>query len=81
VARSLRAHEGLILNWFAAKKEYSSGIVEGLNNKVKLTIRKAYGFRELEVAQVAIYHALAKLPEPKLDQRFCGGGQKEERSL
>ena len=45
VARSLRAHEDLILNWFAAKKEYSSGIVEGFNNKVKLTIRKAYGFR------------------------------------
>ena len=38
------------MNWFAAKKEYSSGIVERLNNKVKLTIRKTYGFRELEVA-------------------------------
>ncbi len=28
VARSLRAHEDLILNWLAAKKEYSSRIVE-----------------------------------------------------
>jgi len=71
IARSLRAHEDLILNWFVAKKEYSSGIVEGLNNKVKLTIRKAYGFRELEAAQVALYHTLAKLPEPKLAHRFC----------
>jgi len=71
VARSLRAHEELILNWFAAKKEYSSGIVEGLNNKAKLTIRKAYGFRELKTAEIALYHALAKLPEPKLDHRFC----------
>ena len=71
VARSLRAHENLILNWFAAKKEYSSGIVEGFNNKVKLTIRKAYGFRELKAAEIAIYHALARLPEPKLDHRFC----------
>jgi transposase len=71
VARSLRTHRGLILNWFAAKKEYSSGIVEGLNNKVKLTIRKAYGFRELRAAEVALYHALGKLPEPKLDHRFC----------
>jgi len=71
VARSLRVHDRLILNWFAAKKEYSSGIVEGLNNKVKLTIRKAYGFRELKSAEVALYHALGKLPEPKLDHRFC----------
>ena len=71
VARSLRAHEDLILNWFAAKKEYSSGIVEGFNNTVKLTIRKAYGFRELEAAQIALYHALARLPEPKHDHRFC----------
>lgn len=71
VTRSLRTHEELILNWFAAKKEYSSGIVEGLNNKAKLTIRKAYGFRELKTAEIALYHALAKLPEPKHGHRFC----------
>ncbi len=69
-ASSIRAHEHLILNWFAAKKEYSSEIVDGLNDKVKLIIRKAYGFRELEVAQVAIYHALPELPEPKLTHEF-----------
>lgn len=71
VARSLRAHEDLILNWFAAKKEYSAGIVEGLNNKVKLTIRKAYGFRTFDAAEVALYHALARLPEPRLAHEFC----------
>jgi transposase len=49
VARSIRAHRELILNWFRAKKEFSSGIVEGMNNKIKLTIRKAYGYRELKV--------------------------------
>jgi Transposase len=45
VARTLRAHRELILNYFRAKKQFSSGIVEGLNNKAKLTMRKAYGFR------------------------------------
>jgi transposase len=45
VARSIRGHRELILNWFRAQKEFSSGIVEGLNNKIKLTIRKAYGFK------------------------------------
>ena len=41
VARMLRAHEPLILNWFRAKGEISSGAVEGLNNKIKpKTIQK-----------------------------------------
>jgi transposase len=71
VARSIRAHQELILNWFAAKKEFSSGIVEGLNYRIKLTIRKAYGFRTLEAAEIALYHALGRLPEPKLTHEFC----------
>jgi transposase len=71
VARSIRAHEHLILNWFAAKKEFSSGIVEGLNYRIKLTIRKAYGFRTLEAAEIALYHALGRLPEPELAHEFC----------
>jgi transposase len=71
VARSIRAHRELILNWFKAKKEFNSGIVEGLNYKIKLTIRKAYGFRELKVAEIALYHALARLPEPELAHEFC----------
>jgi transposase len=71
VARSIRKHRELILNWFKAKKEFNSGIVEGLNYKIKLTIRKAYGYRELKVAEIAIYHALGQLPEPQLAHRFC----------
>lgn len=71
VARTIRAHEHLILNWFAAKKEFSSGIVEGLNYRIKLTIRKAYGFKTLEAAEIALYHALGRLPEPKLAHEFC----------
>jgi transposase len=71
VARSIRTHQKLILNWFAAKKEFSAGIVEGLNYRVKLTIRKAYGFRTLDAAEIALYHALGRLPEPKLTHEFC----------
>ena len=71
VARSIRAHKGLILNWFAAKKEFSSGIVEGLNYRIKLTIRKAYGFRTLKAAEIALYHTLGRLPEPELTHEFC----------
>ncbi|MFM0149466.1 transposase [Paraburkholderia sp. RL18-085-BIA-A] len=32
-ARTLRAHRELILNYFHPRKQFSSGIVEGLNNQ------------------------------------------------
>jgi transposase len=41
----LRRHRELILNWLRAKKQFNSGIVEGLNLKLKLTVRKSFGFR------------------------------------
>ena len=71
VARMLRAHRELILNWFRAKKTISAGSVEGLNNKAKLTTRKAYGFRSLRTIEIALYHTLGKLPEPNFTHRFC----------
>jgi transposase len=70
-ARTIRKHRDLILNWFKARKEFSSGIVEGFNYRIKLTMRKAYGFKSLEIAEMAIYHALGQLPEPKLAHEFC----------
>jgi transposase len=71
VARMLRAHRPLILNWFRAKGAISSGIVEGFNNKAKLSIRKAYGFRTFHGMEIALLHALGALPEPQGTHRFC----------
>lgn len=71
VARMLRSHKSLILNWFSAKGTLSSGPVEGLNNKAKLTMRKAYGFKTLNCLQIALYHQLGKLNEPPVTHRFC----------
>jgi len=69
-AQTIRRHKDLILNWFRAKKSFNSGIVEGLNNKVKLTVRKSYGFRTLKCTELALYHTLGKLPEPPLTHKF-----------
>jgi len=66
VARILRAHRELILNYFRARKEFSNGVIEGLNNKAKVTMRKSYGFRTFRVTELAPYHSLGKLPEPPL---------------
>jgi len=71
VARTLRNHRPLILNWFRARGEVSAGAVEGLNNKVKLVTRRSYGFRTPEVAKLALLHNLGRLPEPEFTHRFC----------
>ena len=70
VAKTLRNHRELILNYFRAKKQFSSGVVEGLNNKVKVTMRKSYGFRTFKATEIALYHVLGKLPEPTITHRF-----------
>jgi transposase len=66
IARSLGKHRDLILNYFRAPKEFSSGVIEGLNHKATVTMRKSDGFRTYHVLELALYHSLAKLPEPEL---------------
>jgi len=70
VAKTLRRHRDLILNWFRAEGAISAGIVEGLNNKAKLSMRKAYGFRTVKAIEIALYHQLGALPEPEFTHEF-----------
>jgi transposase len=71
VAVTLTKHRELLLNWFRAKGTISGGAVEGFNNKAKLTIRKAYGFRTYGVIELALYHQLGNLPLPESTHKFC----------
>jgi transposase len=71
VARMLRSHRELLLNWFRARKTISSGVMEGFNNRLKLTTRKSYGFRTFRAVEIALYHTLGALPEPEWTHRFC----------
>ena len=71
VAKMLRRHRSLLLNWFHAKGAISAGIVEGMNNKVKVTTRKAYGFKSYKAIKLALFHNLGGLPEPEFTHRFC----------
>lgn len=64
VARMLRTHKPLIMNWSEAKGSLSSGAVEGLNLKAKLTMRKSFGFRSTESLKIALYHTPGNLPDP-----------------
>lgn len=64
VAATLRVHQGLLMNWFRARNAFAKGATEGLNNKARVVTRRAYGFRTAEVARIALFHALGKLPQP-----------------
>jgi transposase len=68
--KTMRAHEDLLMNWFEAKKLFSSGAVEGMNRKVNLITRKSYGYRSYEVLQISLFHTLGHLPEPERTHRF-----------
>jgi transposase len=72
VARMLRSHETLLMNWFKAKGEMSNAVSEGLNNKVRVVTRRAYGFRTYKAIEIALYHTMGKLPEPdEFTHKFC----------
>ncbi len=73
VARMLRAHRMIILNWFRARVTMSSEIVEGFNNEAKLTTKKAYGFRTHEAIEIAL--------EDEKGERDRGRSQSPFRSL
>ena len=71
IARMLRSHKPLILNWFEAREQVSLGAVEGLNNRLKASLRSSYGFRTYKAIKVMLYHKLGALPEPQFAHRFC----------
>jgi len=64
LAKTLRSHRQLLLNWIAAKNLFAMGATEGFNNKARTVLKRAYGFRTYKHAEIALFHAMGKLPEP-----------------
>jgi transposase len=56
VARMLRTHEPLLLNWFRAKGALSNGAVEGLINKIPVVTRRSYTVSRLDLTAVYQYN-------------------------
>ena len=71
VAKMLRSHEDLLLNYFRAKREYNSGVVEGLNNKARVELARSFGHRSFNILKLVLYHTLGSLPEPPSTHKFC----------
>jgi transposase len=51
-ANTLRSHRSGLLAWYSAP--ISTGPLEGINNKIKLLQRRAYGYRDLELFRLRI---------------------------
>ncbi len=62
--RMLRRHLDGLLAW--TRVRLTNGALEGMNNKVKLVIHRAFGFRNVENLKIAIWHGCGQLalPEP-----------------
>jgi transposase len=53
LAATLRSHTLQLLSWF--QHPISTGPLEGLNNKIKVLKRQAYGFRDLDYFKLRLY--------------------------
>jgi transposase len=70
VAKTPRRHRELLLNYFRAKTQISGGVIEGMNNRAELTMRRSCRFRALRFLELALYHSLGMPPEPHSAHRF-----------
>ena len=68
-ARTMLRHMDDILNYFRAR--INNAAVEGMNNKAKVVMRRAYGLRTADSCATNLYHCLADLPMPETPHRFA----------
>lgn len=61
-AKTVKNHWDGILNFFYSK--VTNGIIEGLNNKIKTAMKRAYGFKSFEYLKTIIYLVAGKLALP-----------------
>lgn len=59
VANTIKRHWDGILEFI--KSRISNGIVEGINNKIKMALKRAYGFKKFEYYKTIIYLVAGKL--------------------
>ena len=63
-AKTVRNHWDGILNGFDCN--ITNGVIEGLNNKIKTAMKRAYGFKTFEYLRTIIYLVAGKLALPTL---------------
>lgn len=59
------------IKFFGSSAEFV-GAVDGLNNKAKVTTKKAYGFKRFDVIKIALYQTVVNLLDPEATHKFFG---------
>ena len=59
VAKTIKRHWDGILEFI--KSRISNGIAEGINSKIKMALKRAYGFKSFEYYRTIIYLIIGKL--------------------
>lgn len=70
MAVTLRRHRTLLLNWFSANGEISSGSVERVDNKAKLALKNLAVSNRIKRLKSPFLTRSVKLPEPNQTHRF-----------
>ena len=74
VQNGLMENLGSRLQWqqkiLSSTRQFMQICRRDTNNKAKVTMRKAYGYRTFKAVELSLYHVLGKLPEPKLAHDF-----------
>jgi len=68
-AKTIERHQKYLLNYIASGG-LNSGVVEGLNRKLKTATNRSYGYRTDKALKAALYHELGNLPLPKFTHSF-----------
>lgn len=68
--RTLRLHRELLLNYFRARKQFSSGVIEGFNNKAKGRYEKIVRLPNLPDLGTRAISQTWQPSEPQLPHRF-----------
>lgn len=53
IAKTIRLYQWGILNWY--DHPISNGVIEGINNKIKVLKRVAYGYRDMDYFQLRLF--------------------------
>ena len=69
VSKMLSKKSDLIMNWFDTNPMLPSYVVEGFN-MAKLTVKKAYGFKDVKYFKYGLYLTHRELSMPKFTHRF-----------
>ena len=68
LTRTIRRHMGRILAYIRTR--LTNGLVEGLNLKVRLLIRRAYGFHSAEAIIAMVRLCCSKIALPSIRRPF-----------